>query len=1591
MSGIGARWKKESRKETKSVVGRERYLDTCVSLYNSCKEREATILNFYGVGGIGKSTILNTIRQYAAGHQIPSFFYDLEKHNTVLQFYEKLYTWLQTAPFKTHYFQMGFLVYWQRMHPNIDFKESLPTAIKEGGLFCDIASVMMDDGLGLVKEAVPVLGSMSNILYKSYCKLSTRYRLEKELLDYIGEMEESDMDTEEIEMRLPYLLMQDLQRADFSTQPVPIFLFDTYEKLYESATADKRRKMEAWIENFAAGILDRGMLVVAGREKIDWHHFDVAWNDLIVAHHIDALSTEEARTLIRTHGIETAHIIDAIVDASKGHPFYIELAIDTYKSDPETFDSDAVKHAGQEQLFKRFVGNLGTDYLTILEHLSVTRDFDQELYAYILQKAGIGYSQIVFEELVSYSFFSRKASRYTMHDLMRQSFHTHIAPERLRTLHAIVFDYFDAKITETAKNDRPIDAQTLHTAMYHLLSFADEARIESWFDMIKKALYRHGEYRLLVQLYNNALAHIGDKRIKIRFMIELGLLHIDMDDYEALKQRVDELNHTVVPIDLLDDIDYLRTKKNLIYAETRTRPKYREHLLKKSENALLKVIQKSDTTTLKSRAHIELANMLRKRGEFFRAQSTLFTALHFTGDPLLKAKIYDKLGYLQRDMKRYDEARQSFIEAIEIKKRILAPRHIELGKSYRGLSQILYKLKQYDSACEVTREAIAAFIAFYGKWSPIVRNEYKALIRYCPDADAQNIEHDKTLRLLARLEIAAASKDTTQVSALAETLRKDQEEMTEKYPVMAEILIKNFPNEAQSLLDEAYEAAQSDIRRWHLTLHAYLIFRKNRQYEDARQMLDRMLDLSRNLEPSRHVSDLQKAAFFYAKTLQTPEKAALCYEDAISLLSERGGDHFKAAQLCRLRAGLCGKNYDEKLHWLHKAIDLYRNRHHLHEEAETMNECATIHIARKAYDTAESLLHEIMKRYESAGDLARADTVQGRLADLYERIGKEEEALSCYYRQLQLRQKLRDDFRLAKGYKFLADYYLKKRNDPKNAEMYYRKGVDITLAGGKGAEEMIEMHTYTLMRFYQHTGESEKEKEIIDLRMEQARRTENLTFERLAFKDLEFFHSRAKAYEAAVQTAERSLALYPLSKFPLERLAIVTRILNYLALEKHTDPNRRLRFMLQKYELLLITGKKDEATACFMELTEFTRNAGLHEAFLQHYKALLGNFTVTTRYDAYAQALSHYRLYDPATRWHFLYKQLHRFQKLTGPVPDSFHRVHSRLRQIKANNEAALFYERFFTLRIAELKGRFDEQATLYKEAMETLKKLNNQVVTRRFKAQYEAFQARLSNLHLINGRAIDPVIKPVLDNLLPNFRANEPLPERFERFVKRCENEPALIARLEAKKLNPSVILQGIKAIDPDFSSYRYGFDSTTPFLQRLFCGTRFQLARSQNGATYIVAREAAVPDMQRLPDIVDARSYIHEKENYAKLLSAAFLEGEGLFFSENPLLEQRFYRFVSDYSFVQVTFDEIFQTVLSHLKIKEAQDHTRIENLIRNLYYADCFLVENRYEILKAQIVTQKVTGQELYQRLKTYGKRVLQKMITEVDEPVYEMLWL
>ncbi len=1018
MTGLQARW--QTMHQTQDVfIGRQSSLAQFKSLYQNLNEHEVTLLNFYGMGGVGKTTLLAQIEKEAKKEHIPIFRYDCAKHQTLVAFYESLTLWLQQNIPSAIYLPMAFAIYWQRLHPNTAFQENLPSFIEESGLYGDILSAILDDTFEVVKDFIPIAGGVSKTLYKSYRKLVAKYQLDTELVAMIEELKEAEITY--IENMLPYFFMHDLQNSTQKISKMPLFIFDTFEKLSELLPAQQRFEAEQWVENFAASIQSNGMLIIAGREPIKWHEQDPLWKNNIFHTRVDTFEYEESKKLISSLGITQENVIEAIAQASKGYPFYIKLAVETYRDNPDIFDSETFIKLKFDGIFKRFAGNLGNEYLAILEYLCIPRSFDKELYVYLVQKAKIGNSDLVFEHITSYSFFTHTHTHFSMHDLMRKSFQERISERHKKDIHKVLFSYHIDKSNITRHCDENIDETALREALYHLMYYAETEEIQRWFNTVKEGLVRYGAYHLLAELYTEAITRTKSEKLKIIFWIEIGLLCIELEQYDGLKNTIYTLDHMVVPAYLIDDIAYLKAQRQLYYIEHFVPVSKRENKREKLLQQFDKVILKSDTLELKLRAYTEKANILRKQKLFFEAQSQLFTALKLAPNNLQRAKLLDKLGFLYKDMKQYDQAKTYFLEAIELKMQLLDDGHIELAKSYRGLSHIFNITKQYKEACETTLLAIKGLYAFYGKHSSHLWQEYLKLAKLEEEICLQNhTSLDPVLFLLAKIQLRLANKESYE--PLIEELLS-HEITHEDMCRVGEIFYQYDQKSAKEWFEKAQIYADNAIQRWQIHLREFFMYRKYKHFAQAKDALHKMLDISVNLGKERYVADLQRAANFLQSQKEYQE-ADTAYTKAEKELEKEKSVNRKLAQIYQAHASLYIKKdqFEKKIDYLYKASEIYNNISAQHERAEILQQIADIYLKNKRISEAEALWNSILSIYEKGKDKARIDSIYGKMAEFYQQQGEKQKALSCYMKQIEIRKEIGDSVKLAKGYSFLAKY-----------------------------------------------------------------------------------------------------------------------------------------------------------------------------------------------------------------------------------------------------------------------------------------------------------------------------------------------------------------------------------------------------------------------------------------------------------------------------------------------------------------------------------------------------------------------------------------
>ncbi len=1572
------------KKENKELfLGREEFIEEFKRLYETLNQREVTLLNYYGVGGIGKSTLLRHIQKSFEKSEIPVFYFDLAKYSSVIHFYEAIYIWLQKNNIDALYFQMAFLVYWKRVYPNIDFKESLPLSIQEGGLFGDVISAVFDNSLEAIKDYLPVVGGSLKFLHKGYKYLKEKLHLDEEIVDAISELEDSELSIKDVENHLAYFLAQDFERLSEVNSTKAIFLFDTYEKLYEFQSDDRKKDLEAWVENFAYNIKNHALLLIAGREKIRWKQFDPAWDELIFYYQLGALKEDEVKELIQKQGIKDREVIEAITKTSKGYPFYVKLAVDAYKSSPKNFDYNTI---GLEEIFQRFVGNLSKESRTILEYLSIPKSFDRELYQYILQKSNIAYSEIIFNEITSYSFFSQNDHSYTMHDIMRESFHKQFSPEYKKSLHRLIFEFF---------KEKPLTEESALLSSYHLLQFANKKEILEWIENIKSHLIYLSKYQTLENIYTEILSKTNDGELKIIFSIELALLYLYLDQFEPYKKIVEELEFYNVPIEFIDDISYLKAMKEYITFGHKIFNKKDKYMVKKLKivfKSIHNVIAKSDTHELKNRAYIELAKIHRRDKKYYEAKSTLFTLLNITKDSFFKAKAYDNLGYLYRDLKEYHQAIEYFSKALQLKKKILDKAHIEIAKSYRGLAQVLVKLARKDEAFEVLSKAIAIFEQNYDKYSRALYKEYKTLLTI--NDDNKNIDRyslDKELFLLAKLE--KNLKHSSNNTELLLELEKLPQTSIQKYLAIASILLKYNKELADKYQKLALQNAHSNSQKWKTNFSLYLMLRKKYPIE-AEIYIQNLVTIAQKISFDKEIESLQRLAYFYANYKKQKEQAIETYEKILSLLAHSKNKKRKTAQIYHYISLLQpGK---AKIAYIQKEIAIYKELELYYEQAEAMLYLYKVTKQfTQDYKELASILENIAKIYEESNNLGKMDSTLGRLIELYINNKEFQKALELQYKQIEIRKKQNNIYKLSKGYKFLADFLFEYYHDTQKAQEFYEKSYKLILENDSTNFELLERSSYHLMLFYKKTKNLQKEQEILEIRKDLANKSNIIKFTIYANRDLEYYYNKIGEQQKALKILESTYNLVSKKLYPKERLTLLERFISYAKNKKYNIPQiKQFQYLLEAYELALYIEDFEKADSFFNRFLKMLKNTTVSKKTIdRYYKELFKNLLKEAKYKALAKAISRYKEYDKEGRGKFL-KYL--VSLLNNPnALSAALRIYQHLRNLEADTEAAYFYEKYFDLKLIELKSQYDIQEELYKKALEVFEKLNQLQIKNNFLERYERFKKRKANLWIVNGVTLSKVLFDVIKQratIDPNA-SKEEIITQLKAFLMSCLEDRAIQEKIQNHKLNISVIIQGIEALLEGFEPIKFGFEKNYQFLSWLCGNTPLAVASSKTKTNYIiVSRENYDQENYELiKDIVDYENYVHTSTNYAILLSKLFFDEKGgIFFSKNKELDRCIYNSLSKMQLININYSQIISSLYQECQIKEESDKQRAKNIVKNLYNANLFLIENPYESFNNFYLTLSIAPEDIKKELQNYSYKKLKEFFKEAREELIIRLW-
>jgi hypothetical protein len=441
-------------KAARQFTDREEFIETFQKVLKEIKPNEQNVVVFYGVGGIGKTSLRKELGRILDKDQ-PKIAW------TVLDFSIPQYREQETALFTLRKtlgdkykitfpsFDLAYAVYWQKTHPQTPLtKENFPL-LDAGGIVVDIVTLFGEiPGIGLIPKVSKLVIKGKKALEDWWTK-----RGNKELYD-LPQMEPKD-----ILERLPMFWAGDLKDSLEQKDTQAVIFIDTYEALWgKERTEGTLFKRDEWVRELVAQL--PGILwIICGRKKLRWEEVEGDWGKVLDQHLLGGLADEDAKCFLKSCGIEDNAIQRVIIESSKGVPYCLDLAVDTYfeiksrhQSEPQPSDF-ANTH---QELVERFLLYLDRSEIETLKVLSTARKWDKSIFELLVTQFKTGYPITALGELCRFSFINKGdiPGTWTMHELMRESLQQKQDEERQREIHRQVFDFYNEGL-------RDVDIKTI--------------------------------------------------------------------------------------------------------------------------------------------------------------------------------------------------------------------------------------------------------------------------------------------------------------------------------------------------------------------------------------------------------------------------------------------------------------------------------------------------------------------------------------------------------------------------------------------------------------------------------------------------------------------------------------------------------------------------------------------------------------------------------------------------------------------------------------------------------------------------------------------------------------------------------------------------------------------------------------------------------------------------------------------------------------------------------------------------------------------------------------------------------------------------
>ena len=451
-------------------------------------EGEVKVLAYYGIGGIGKTTLLHKLENEMQEHirEPKHVYFDFN----IAQDARTVLDYLKTKLAKDYgyvfpLYELGVYAYAQKIGEDMASPQ-IKGFIEKSPLLNFAVTAF---------GAIPVAGVLPHLLNvadKGIVLLRTR--IEKHNHDI---KDIANKTPDELYDYLPYLFAQDLanELAD-NTEPLVVFL-DTYERLVnEMSSVGEPLNNDLWIRGGEGLIqnIPNVLWVIAGREKLKWERFDVEWSEALEQHILGNLSRTDADSFLKFAGIVDENLREGLYNLTKGTPVYLDLCVDRYVSLIEQGKEPVIADFGKNvyTLIERFARYMDDSRKDIVYMLSCMKIWNDIMVTDLGSKIIPGFSLTTYEKVKDFSFVTKSDKyNYNIHQTVGDTLFANCPQVIKDTVKKHVVPYCEEKLNESGTFDPVYIYHLQWLVRFGLLHYENEDEfIKFYNDHLKRHLKR---------------------------------------------------------------------------------------------------------------------------------------------------------------------------------------------------------------------------------------------------------------------------------------------------------------------------------------------------------------------------------------------------------------------------------------------------------------------------------------------------------------------------------------------------------------------------------------------------------------------------------------------------------------------------------------------------------------------------------------------------------------------------------------------------------------------------------------------------------------------------------------------------------------------------------------------------------------------------------------------------------------------------------------------------------------------------------------------------------------------------------------------